>query len=332
MHANPGWSSAMKIDPLPALSSASNPALLYFVKRDLLGQLGEVSRTLWDLPEPARLLKKQAADGSWHYPGRTSDAEFGSNHDLLETFRNLRLLVELYACDRRHPAVEKAAEYVFSCQTPEGDIRGILANQYMPYYMGALLYLLIRAGFADDFRLLQGLDWLLSMRQNDGAWMIPLQKYGIKGYYQYARQAPLQPDRALPSNHLATGMVLRAFSIHPRYMPMPAIQKAAQWLKGRMFTRDSCNDHQADTYWTRFQFPFWWTDLLSTLTVLQHLGFQANDPDIASGLQWFLQHQNDDGCWHATYEKKADADLWVTLAICRLFRNYNLYNLKYTKS
>jgi hypothetical protein len=42
------------------------------------------------------------------------------------------------------PTIAKAAEYIFSNQMYEGDIRGILGNQYMPYYHGAILELLIK--------------------------------------------------------------------------------------------------------------------------------------------------------------------------------------------
>lgn len=322
MNKRPVWISPLKIDPLPTLKAASNPALLFFVERDLLGSQPGDGTALWDLPEPTRLFKKQKPDGSWHYPGKTSDAEFGSNHELLETFRSLRFLVDMYDCDSRHPAIVRAVEYVFSCQTAEGDIRGILANQYAPYYMGAILALLIKAGFADDERTLKGLDWLLGMRQDDSAWMIPLQKYRMAGYYQYARSAPLPPDRSLPSNHLATGMVLRAFAAHPHYRRLPEILSAADWLKKRIFTKDSYNDHQAAAYWTRFQYPFWWTDLLSTLTLLEQLGFTSKDADIQRGLFWFVDNQQADGTWRAQYEKKPDADLWVTLAVLRLFKMY----------
>ncbi len=315
------WTTHFKIDPLPALRSSGNPALLFLTERDLLDKQPGNASGLWDLPEPARLVKQQQANGAWHYRGKTSDVEFGSNHDLLETFRSLRLLVDMYTFDRRHPAIARAAEYVFSCQTSEGDIRGILANQYMPYYMGAILALLIRAGYADDPRTLKGLAWLLGMRQDDGAWMIPLQKYGTAGYYQFARTAPIPPERSLPSSHLATGMVLRAFATHPAFRRSSEIQTAAEWLKGRLFTKDSYHDHQAVIYWTRFQYPFWWTDLLSTLTILQQLGFSAADADVQRGLQWFVDNQNGAGTWRSTYEKKPDADLWITLAVSCLFKN-----------
>ena len=82
------------------------------------------------------ILKRQQENGSWRYPGASRKKFTYANYDLLETYRNLRLLVEMYGMHRGHPALQGAAEYVFSCQTSEGDIRGIIGNQYMPTIAG----------------------------------------------------------------------------------------------------------------------------------------------------------------------------------------------------
>src|SRR5690606_35623004 len=114
---------------------------------------------------------KQQADGSWRYGSKSYSPETGTQYDLLETYRNLRLLVEMYGFTRDHPSLTNAVEYVLTYQTDEGDLRGIIGNQYMPYYHGAILELLIKAGIGNDVRVIKGLDWLLSMRQDDGGWI-----------------------------------------------------------------------------------------------------------------------------------------------------------------
>jgi hypothetical protein len=45
----------LRYDPVPWLLSAGNPAITAFVRRDLFG-LSFDATTLWELPEPARLL------------------------------------------------------------------------------------------------------------------------------------------------------------------------------------------------------------------------------------------------------------------------------------
>lgn len=76
--------------------------------------------------------------------------------------------MEQYGFNREHPQAQKAAEFLFSCQTEAGDIRGMLANQYATYYTGAILSLLIQAGYEDDPRVEKAFQWLLHMRQDDG--------------------------------------------------------------------------------------------------------------------------------------------------------------------
>ncbi len=316
------WFDQLKINPVLALLKADNPALVYFAERDLLDSKAKKVEVLWNLPEPAKLIRKQLANGSWKYPGKTSDKGLVYNHDLLETFRNLRYLVEKYGFTRKHPTLSRAAEYVFSCQTDEGDIRGILANQYMPYYMAAILELLIKAGYEKDERLVKGMQWLFDMRQEDGGWIIPLQVYKITYIYQVAEKDPIPPDRKKPFSHLATGMILRAFAAHPDYCRKPEIKRAGELLKSRIFQPDAYNDHKAKEYWTKFQFPFWWTDLLSALDSLFKLGFTRADADVTKGLQWLIHNQPASGLWKACYEKRPDMDLWVSLAVCRILKNY----------
>ncbi len=131
------WNDALRANPIPALIAWQDPALTFFVYRDLLKASVGTLETLWELPEARRLVGKQQANGSWHYPGKSNHPASNANYDLLETYRTLRILVEMYAFRRDHPALSRAADYVFSCQTDEGDIRGILGNQYMPYYHAA---------------------------------------------------------------------------------------------------------------------------------------------------------------------------------------------------
>jgi len=122
-HLSQSWKSVLHTDPLPALRSWPDPALAFFVQRDLLEEPVGPLEALWELPQARRLVDKQQADGSWRYPGKTDHPAPNANYNLLETYRSLRLLVEMYGFRWEQPALARAAEYVFSCQTDEGDIR-----------------------------------------------------------------------------------------------------------------------------------------------------------------------------------------------------------------
>jgi hypothetical protein len=323
---NTAWRPNLHTDPLSALLGWDDPALTYFVRRDLLADTFPSVDTLWDLPEAQRLLDKQQSDGAWRYPGKSHDSRSNTNYYLLETYRSLRILVEMYGFHREHPALAKAAEYVFSCQTEEGDIRGILGNQYMPYYHGAILELLIKAGYAQDSHTIKGLDWLLSMRQADGGWLIPAQQLpASQKTDQLWHSAPLQPERFRPHSHLATGMVLRAFAAHPDYSRKPEVHGAGERLKERFFQADKYYDRKAPSYWLKFQFPFWWPSLLTALDSLSRLGFDRQDRDITRGLDWFIQNQDTDGLWATGYgsgRKAAGLRRWVGLAVCRVLKRF----------
>ena len=320
------WKSVLRTDPLPALRHWPDPALAWFVQRDLLEEPVGPVESLWDLPQPLRLVSRQQSDGSWHYPGKSDHPAPNANYELLETYRSLRLLVEMYGFQRNHPVLARAAEYVFSNQKEEGDLRGILGNQYMPYYHAAILELLIKSGYTGDRRVEKGLQWLLSMRQADGGWIIPAQHMpaGLKTDL-FWQGPPLPPERSLPHSHLATGMILRAFAVHPEYRQRPEILAAGQRLKERFFQPDKYTDRKAASYWLKFQFPFWWPNLVTALDALSWLHFTRQDDNIAHGLDWFLANQSADGLWEIGYGSGSNIQAirrWVGLVICRVLKRF----------
>jgi hypothetical protein len=324
------WRQRLKFDPLPPLLAAGDEALRYFTRRDLLGEEPGPIRRLWQLPGALKLLKKQLPDGSWPRPAGAKHPAI--NYHLIETWRQFRFLVEQYGFTREHPAARAAAEFLFTCQTDEGDIRGILANQYVTYYTGAIMALLIQSGYADDPRIEKGFRWLLAMRQNDGGWTIPILTHKLDRATQYRLTSehaePLQPDRARPFSHNWTGMVLRAFAAHPVYRRSEAAWTAANLLKTRFFQPDAYSSYRDPGYWVRFEYPFWWNNLVAALDSLSLIGLSIDDPDLRRAVDWLVDHQLASGLWRVTYAKADEKDspktramqLWVTLAICRVLK------------
>jgi hypothetical protein len=321
------WLSALSKDPRPALLEDGHFARTYFARRDLYGDIDDKIENLWELPDVQRISKKQQQDGSWKYPGKEIDPETGQNYSLLETYRNLRVLVNMYGLTHQHPTLQRSADYLFGLQTKEGDIRGILGNQYMPYYFGEILACLIEAGYGEDERVITGLNWLLSMRQEDGGWIVPAQAVpSRKRGAAFWTGDPIQPDRSLPHAHLATGMVLRAFAAHPAYRRKPEVLLAGEQLKSRFFQSDKYNDRKGKSYWLKFQYPFWWSNLLTALDSLAKISFQAKDAAIKKGLSWFILNQEIDGLWPTGYgagRKAEENRRWVGLAICRMMKMYD---------
>jgi hypothetical protein len=321
------WRKQVRLDPLPQFEASANEALRYFVKRDLLGmEVGPVA-TLWRLPHVVKILNKQQEDGSWKYPGGKKDIRTQEEYNQLQTYKMLMELVGKYGFTEEHPALRRAAEFLFSCQTDEGDLRGIYRDQYSPNYSAGIMELLIKAGYQDDPRIEKGFAWLLSMRQDDGGWAVPLRTGSQKGATikdTFFSPEPIQADRSRPFSHWCTGVVLRAFAAHEEYRKRAEARVAGELLKSRFFQADKYPDRKAASYWTKIRYPFWWTGILSALDSLSWLGFSKEDPDIRKGLDWLIDNQEENGLWKAGYVSGGDKDihLWTTLAVCRVLQRF----------
>ena len=254
MKAERDWQVQLPINPVPILMDSGERALIYFTQRDILDEPVPPIASVWESPEAQKLLKKQLTDGSWEKSGKEAEIYPPWHHKLVETFKRIRILVNKYQFTRDHPVINSAAEFLFSCQMEEGDIRGFIGNQYATYYTGYVLSLLIRAGYEDDPRVEKGLRWLLSMRQNDGGWTIPIltHKYDRETGYRLTSQyvEPVAPDKSRPFSRNWTDMVLRAFAAHSSYRKLSEAQAAGALLKSTFFKPDVYPSYKSPRYWT----------------------------------------------------------------------------------
>lgn len=317
------WQKELKVDPVPNLLSLENKAINYFTKRDLLDENLEPIETLWNLPEVEKILRKQQSDGSWVYPGGNKHIRSQENYNQIETYRNLGDLTEKYGLNRKHEAIKKAAEFLFSFQTEEGDFRGIYGTQYTTTYTPAIMELLIKAGYENDAHILKGFEWLSSIKQDDGGWAIPLRTAGKK---LDALNGPelIQPVKSKPFSHLVTGMVLRAFAAHPEYRKSKSAAKAGELMISRFFKSDKYSDRRGKDFWEKVSYPSWFTDIVSTLDSLSFIGFTKDDPQIEEALEWLKKRQTDKGLFDLKIVRGRDKDTkyWICLAVCRLFKRY----------
>lgn len=315
-------------DPVTHLLSSKNPAVSYFTKRDLLKESVPSISTIWQLPDIEKKMNKQQSDGSWKFPGKHSVKYPPYHYTLVQTWKELRTLIQQYEMTRKHPGVERACEFLFSCQTKDGDIRGMIGNQYATYYTGAMLGLLIQAGYETDERVIKGLEWLLSMRQDDGGWTIPLLTHKLSLNEQRRltseKADPLPPDTSQPFSHNWTDMVLRGFARHPTYKNHEGVRIAADLLKSRLCKPDTYGSYHSAENW--FRFEFWWTNLLTSLEILALLDYSKDDPDINKAVTWFIDHQEPSGLWNTNYmkgkvgSKSLEKQQWLTLRIYRVFQ------------
>ena len=317
------WKSILTFDPIPALLSSGNKAVAFFAERDLLDKKDNDPECLWDLPEAQKIVRKLQKNGSWKYPGGNTDVRSSENYDQIETFRNLGYLVESYGFNKSNPVITKAAHFLLSFQSDQGDIRGILGNQYTPYYTAAILELLIKAGYTKDGHVEKAFRWLRSIRQNDGGWAIPLRTRNENLDIIAMKSKTLEPDRAKPSSHMVTGIVLRAYTAHERYRDLPEVKEASKLLLSALFKKDNYTDRGSADYWLKFNYPFWFTDLISATDTLSLLGFAKDEPQIEKAITWLLTYQQENGLWKLKTlknKKEYETELWLSLAICRIIK------------
>ncbi|HXZ23871.1 MAG TPA: prenyltransferase/squalene oxidase repeat-containing protein [Methanomassiliicoccales archaeon] len=316
---NPNGLKSLPFDPLPILLGSRSTAVRCLAGRDLLGKDFDPER-LWKLEAPRRLLAKQRTDGSWKYPGRPKVNK--ASYDTLQTYRVLGDLVEKFAFDATHQAVARAADFILSSQTEEGDIRGIYGRQYSPNYTAGMMEILIKAGLATDARVERAMRWLFGMRQDDGGWAVPLRTAKLRYSDAMKLDSPVMPERSRPFSHLVTGIVLRAFAADPAWSENPEVRLAGELLASRFFKADVYPDRKSPLYWKSTSFPFWWTDIVSSLDAISKLGITPRNPHVQEALSWIASTQKPSGHFSIKMlagARELDLDDWLVLAISRVF-------------
>jgi hypothetical protein len=121
---------------------------------------------------------------------------------------------------------------------------------------------------------------------------------------------------------MITGMVMRAFAVHPVYRRSEPAQEAGVLLASRFFEPDKYVDRHDKSYWEKTSFPFWFTDAISALDSLSLIGFTQGNKQVRKVLDWLRSRQHENGLFDINLLKAKDKDTiyWSCLAICRVFK------------
>ena len=133
-------------EAIKTLLNTGDNAIIKFTKKDLLGEEVNIEQ-LWNMKRVNKILKKQQPNGSWIYPNKKAILRSPTNYNQYQTYKTVAELVEFYGLTNKHEAIRKAAEYLFSFQTKEGEFRGMYGNQYSPNYSASVTEFLIKAGY-----------------------------------------------------------------------------------------------------------------------------------------------------------------------------------------
>jgi hypothetical protein len=317
----------------PLLLADPSPCLRWLVLRHILDlpddhpEVRELAVLRESDPLVADLLEQQEQDGSW----KGGSFAYGAVEDspLLSTSLALARLGYL-GLDNNHPAVKKAAEWMFSQQQADGSWP--LGNAYqedldqprtaregysmMPLQTALPLRGLAACGYAEDRHAERAYEWLLARRLSDGAWPTGIAGGGVYGYVAGYRR--LAHSRwGCRSN--TTGALL-CLSLHPKRCQGPEARRALDLLLGRE-TRErqamgfevarllgAEKAHGFITTFARF-------DLALVLDLCARTGMSVEDERVASLVEFITGAQGEFGLWE--YPEKPQVSRWVTFDLLR---------------
>lgn len=334
----------MKIDSVnlawaPLLLSSSSIVLRLLVLRDLLGrqagdpEVQELKNLRDEEPLIRNLLEKQEKDGSWR------KLESMPSADPLRATSQALIRLGYLGFGPGHPAVDKAAEFLYSIQETDGswplpaktDEGERYSNySYIPLQAAIPLRGLAACGYATDDRSEKAYQWLMERRLPDGAWPSGA---ADESYARVAGYRRLAHTRwGCRSN--TTG-VLICLALHPQRRHSLEASRALDLLLGR----ESKERHTLGfeiariigveksrglfTYYGRF-------DLAFVLELCWRIGASVDDLRVSSIIEFITQQQGPYGLWE--YEPRPLASRWLTFdllrSLSRLVKNVEWLSLE----
>ena len=313
------------------LLARGNLPILYWLKKDILEvPIDREYKNLKKYAARIRILNEQRPNGGWCEKKYSNHPKWEKTHYFIQTLQNSFKLYD-YGCSGRNKEIKKLAEFFFSTQSREGDFRGVYPHEYAPNYHALTLEILCLFGMEENKDVQKGFRWLIKNRQDDGGWAIPYQTISekkLKERYQNNSEkklTPLKGDRSQPYSHAVTGLVLRALSSSKLWINRKYTKVAAELLIKRFHKKDKYEERKSADHWKEMTYPFWSTNILSSLDFLSKLDYTTENKKIKNSLEWLLRVQLPKGFWKADY-KGADLEdhLWVTLSVLRVFKRFGL--------
>jgi hypothetical protein len=311
---------------IPLLLADPSPRLRMLVLRHLLKR-GEDDPEFLELEAlqeddllVSDLLQAQSADGSWDSESLPGNAP---GEDIQRTAQAMVRLGYL-GLDSRHAAVDKAANFLFRQQRPDGSWplpedydadEESLDAAMMPLQTAIPLRGLAACGFATDPRAEKAYEWLLAQRLEDGAWPTGTKEGDYRGVAGYRRLA--HSRWGCRSN---TTAALLCLAHHPGRRGSTEAQRALDLLLGReTHERHHLGFEVARilgmepssgylTFFARY-------DLALMLDLCWRVGASQQDGRVAGLVQAVKEWQGPYGLWE--YSPQPQASRWITFDLLR---------------
>ncbi|MCW4014556.1 MAG: terpene cyclase/mutase family protein [Candidatus Bathyarchaeota archaeon] len=306
------WTPLLLTDPSPNLRYLSLKYLL-----DEPEEAAELEKQRLEDPIVKQLLTSQNPDGSWSQESITGNAPHGKVQVTSQVLTRLGFL------EIEHPAVEKAAEYLYSQQQRDGswplgnyaeDSDGADIYDRMSLQTSHPLRGLAEAGYASDPRSETAYDWLMEQQLPDGAW--PTGVAGdVYGYVAGYRRLP-HSRWGCRSN---TTAAVTCLSMHPERRKRSETRRGLDHLLGhetrerqylgfdvaRMVGVEPCTGFI--TYYARF-------DVTHILKLITQVEASTSDQRVRDLVDFVKEQQGEYGLWEYT---KPFASRWVTFDVLR---------------
>jgi len=347
--------SIIKADPTSWLLEANNPSVRYLTLRHLLGRgdddadVREARAAIQQSRAVERIFARQSPDGFWGNPATPYQPKYRSTYWTLMVLGHLGL-------DGDNERVQRAVEYVFRFQQPEGGFaecgkeearkkykkmrerrqaRGKeppeesafvadLVHQMMTSCLtGNVVAALLRLGYVDDPRLWRAVDWLVRIQNPDGGWLCPYWK-------AHARDTH--------SCFYGTICALEAFAEIEEDRRPPAVREAAvrgaEFLLLHHLYRADHHDFQIiNPHWLKLSFPWFYRyNILRGLWVLTELG-HTDDERMNDALGVLLSKRSEEGKWilestpagriRASFGTVGKPSKWLTLYALMVLKAIN---------
>jgi hypothetical protein len=342
------WKTILQESPIDWLLEKENPSARYFTLRDILDKKENNSETIEakqaipQSPIVRRILQKQTPNGNWQDPTSPYHPKYKS------TYWQIMLLAQL-GTDKTNTHIQKACEYAFNLQQPDGGFSSSTLEQASKEYetqhkkgkelptpqefapllvheheysclTGNMVTAFARIGYKEDPRVKKALEWLVKIQNQDGGWLCPYWRAHVRDKHGcfYGTICPLEAFSEIDKKQM------------PKQM-QDTIEKAAEFmLMHHLFKADHHNYRVINPSWLTLGFPFFYTyNILRGLDVLTRLEY-SKDERLEDATRILLQKRQKDGKWilentptgrmHVNIENKGQPSKWITLIALRTLK------------
>jgi len=317
------WAALLLADPSPCLRWLVLTQLLQRPAGD--SEVRELARLRHRDARVAELVQLQHADGTW----QGVDVRGAGQHGPVVATAYALMQLAYRGLSLQHPAVSKAAEYVFSQQLQDGSwpLEGMSwpgkvdrdreAEGYsmIPLQTALPLRALAACGYATDSRAERAYHWLLSKQLPDGAWPTGVASGNLGGVGGYRR---LAHSRWGCRTNTTAALICLAF--HPKRRTSPSARRALDLLLGQETRAAHALGVEVArlagaepmrgglTYFARF-------DAALLLDLCWRVGAGPDDPRIDGLAHFVLQQRGAFGLWQ--HRSQPQVSRWLSFDLLR---------------